>query len=103
MNISQGDQYGIPITIKINGELATPDMFSNVEIVIGNIRKDMESGVTYSEAEKAWIFPVTQQETIRHASKSQDGQVRVKFPSGDVYCASLGTVVINASLSKVVL
>ena len=103
MTISQGDQYGIPVTIKVNGELATPDMFSNVEIVIGNIRKDLESGVTYSADEQAWIFPVTQEETIRLAATKQKAQARVKFAGGNVYRASLGEIDLESSISKVVL
>lgn len=102
MTISQGDQYGIPVTIKIHGELADPTLFANVEIVIGNIRKDMQNGVAYSTSEKAWIFPVTQEETIR-LSGNQKAQVRVKFTGGNVQRVPLGIINIENSISKVVL
>lgn len=106
MIISQGDQYGILIGAELEGQEGQPidpTLFSNVEIVIGNIRKDMNSGIVYSESEKGWIFPITQKETIKLAASQQPAQIRFKFTSGDVQRVPLGMIDVEESKSKVVL
>lgn len=102
--ISQGDQYAIPVQILLNDQPAGPGDFEDVEISIGSTSKRYsDSGLHYSESEKAYMFPVTQQETFKLCAAPMKAEVRVKFENGDVIRAGLDTVEVAASISKAVL
>ena len=98
----QGDSYGIPVEIRNSkGEVVTAADVSDVEIVVGGLRKSYKKGeVKYSD--NKFIFPLTQEETFRF-SGSVKAQVRVVWPSGDVDGVFLGNVEVATSLSKEVL
>lgn len=102
MNIMQGDAYSIPITITTaDGTLIDDTMVDAVEVVIGFLKKTYPEEITFSDGK--WLFPLTQEESFKLSSYQQTVQVRVKFNSGEVVGAVIGSVPITASVSKEVL
>lgn len=106
LSVMQGDQYGIPFEITDkDGNLLTDASVDDVEIVIGDMRKTLADGeITYSEADGAFLFPLTQKESFAMAERTQRVQVRVKIAGTDtVIGEDLGHVQITYAKSKEVL
>ena len=102
--IMQGDSYGIPIAIQTANGWATPDKFSEIEIIIGDMRKTLSSGqLTYDYVNAQFIFPLTQEETFGLSTNPQRVQVRCKFLNGEVVGQNLGNINVTPSLSRAVL
>ena len=102
--VMQGDEYGIPIQIKTSEGIATANTFLDVEIVVGDMRKTLADGeITYSETEQAFIYPITQEESLGFSNMKQRVQLRCKFPNGEVVGVSLGDITVRKSASKAVL
>lgn len=99
MRIMQGDQYELVLNITAGETAITDEVAENVEIVIGNIRKDKENGVRFSDGR--WRVPLTEAETFALKADS-NAQVRVVFRCGDVIGKELPMVDVIKSLSKVV-
>ena len=100
--IMQGDAYTIPITIKsADGTTVDPAAVQSVEIVIGTLNKKYPDEISYSDGK--WLFPLTQEESMRFVWRTQTAQVRVKFTSGEVVGAKCGCIGIEHSQSKEVL
>lgn len=100
-NIMQGDAYSVPINITAGGTVIDDTMAETVEVMIGFIRKTYPEEITFSDG--SWLFPLTQDETFKLSSFQQTVQVRVKFNSGEVIGAVVGSVQIAGSNSKEVL
>ncbi len=105
-SIMQGDQYAIPFMIR--DRAGTPlgrNDVENVEITIGDTRKEMKSGeIVYREDDGAFLFPISQKESFSMVMRKQRVQVRVKFPNtNEVIGKDLGDVLLTYSGSKEVL
>ena len=97
----QGDSYKFPITITMNGESLTG--VSDIEVMIGCIRKTMSAGdVEKDDTSDDYLVSVKQTETFK-MHKQEEVKVRVLFNSGDVIGAYAGLLNVYSSLSKVVL
>ena len=104
MYIMQGDSYGIAFTIKIQNEIKTQDDFEDVEILIGELSKRLAlQELKYDSENQTFVFPLTQQETLNLPANAQRAQVRCKLKNGDVLGSIIGSIIITASKSKVVL
>lgn len=102
--IMQGDAYGIPFVIETDNGRMTPDTLSDLEIVIGDMRKTLaEAGIRYDAAEGRFLFLLTQEESFALPAIPQKVQLRCKFQNGEVIGQSLGAIDVAASISKVVL
>lgn len=91
--IRQGDQYSIPFPILINDYIITDDLLnsgnsetdSDVEIVIGKLRKTLRNGeIKFNSSTYTFDFPLTQEETFAFRPGMRlKSQVRVKLRSFD--------------------
>lgn len=100
--IMQGDAYSIPVTIKAaDGTAIDNTMAETVEVMIGFIRKTYPGEITFYDGR--WLFPLTQEETMKLDEHTKSVQVRVKFVGGDVVGAKCGPISIDDSRSKEVL
>ena len=83
--LKQGDAYGIPVAITLDGVPLDIEEVDTVEVCIGTLRKVYPGEVTYDDESGKFSFPVTQEETF---SMKEGGAVpvdiRVKFASGEV-------------------
>lgn len=95
----QGDQYGIPFHITINGETVQPKDVDTVEITIGPFTK---TELTYDVETGDWIYPMTQGESFRFGTY-ENVWVRVKFKGGNTIGKKVGKIDIEDSASKEVL
>ena len=86
IRIKQGDQYSVPILIRLNGEPLNLDDVAEVEFTIGNdMRKLWPQDVQYNSADECFYLPLTQAETFAFpANGSVTLDIRVKFTGGDV-------------------
>ena len=106
IRIKQGDQYALPVTIRLNGENVDTDDIEEVEFTLaGEIRKLYPGEVEYSAADGCFYLPLTQAETFdfpANASVSLD--IRVKFRGGDVMGVQrMASIAVADALSGVVL
>lgn len=74
----QGDQYYIPI----KGSGFEISDVEKIEFVIGKLVKNYPETVTYDSDREVFLFPITQEETLRMSGKVET-QVRVKFRDSD--------------------
>ena len=81
IRIKQGDQYSVPILIRLNGEPLDLDDVAEVEFTIGNdMRKLWPQDVQYNSADECFYLPLTQAETFAFpANGSVTLDIRVKF------------------------
>lgn len=84
--IKQGDAYGIPLDIQLNGEALTAADVEQVEVFVGDgIRKLYPGQITYSDTLGCFVVPVTQEETFTlPEGETVRVDVRVQFPGGMV-------------------
>ena len=99
----QGDSYNLGINILNNaGQPVTPGDVRDVEITIGNLRKTYRNAqITFYDG--VWLFPLSQEETLRYWPSSVKAQVRVAWANGVIEGKPLYGVRINESISKEVL
>jgi hypothetical protein len=63
MAIYQADQYIIPFSIRHKKEIVTPEMVSDVTIVIGDlVKRYSENALQFLDGQ--WLFPLKREETI---------------------------------------
>lgn len=86
VRIKQGDQYSIPILIRLNGEPIDVDEAAEVEFTFGNgMRKLWPQDVQYNSADGCFYLPLTQDETFAFpANGTMSLDIRVKFVGGNV-------------------
>lgn len=106
IEILQGS--ALPIAIDLvdedTGDPITSDDVSNVELVIGNIRKTMTSGgITYDTEQKSWVFNLSQEETFSMSPTIYEPQCRIVLAGGRIPGAILSKVRIIEGRSKEVL
>ena len=79
MPMHQGDQYSILVSINKGGDPLTPAEVEGVKVRIGAEERRYPDGtLTYSADEQAWLFPVTQADTLAMMGM-QRAQVQVNF------------------------
>lgn len=100
MKIMQGDEYGIPFHITLDGETVT--QADEVEITIGQFTKTTASGVSYDAGSGSWVFPLTQEESFAMGAY-EEASVRVKLSGHGVIGRNVGRIDIEKSKSKAVL
>lgn len=85
MIIHQGDQYAIPIKIKSDNLIITPDNCTDVRVKINNKMISYSTGeLTFNEIEQLWRFPLTEDISFGYSMKVQI-QIAVKFDDDYVY------------------
>ena len=103
-DIMQGDQYGIPFQVETENGIAAPELFADVEIVVGAIRKTLSRGeVTYNKELQAFMFPITQEESLGICSTCCSAQARFKFKNGEVVGVQICELDVLKSKSREVL
>ena len=106
MTIMQGDAYYVPIDIKQDGVVLTPEMIDNVEVCVSSsVRKTSDDGgVVFLDGQ--WYFRLSQNDTLGLEPGPHYVQTRVKYlnqPEADVLGVTAGVVTIVESNSKEVL
>ena len=86
IRIKQGDEYSLPVLIRLNGEPVDVSEVVEVEFTLGNgVRKTFPQEVQYNSADGCFYLPLTQEETFAFpANGSMTLDIRVKFSGGDV-------------------
>lgn len=110
IKMMQGDSYAVFVSLKLKdtGEPITPDMVSEVEIMVGeSLRKTYSSGtVRYDEDEMQWYFIPTQEETLALDPDNYEVQARPKFANGDysfVKGITVGNIlIVDANSNEVI-
>ena len=65
MEVHQGDQYLIPFAITVDGEAVTPDNVDGVRIQVDKTLHQWPEGeLEYDSETEAWMFPLTEQESL---------------------------------------
>ena len=97
--IQQGEQFFFPIKIRDGETFITPHIVEEVCVKIGSsTKKYSEGGVTYSDATGAWLFEITQEESM-----DWSGNVpwQVAYKKGQTVRRSpVYTAVVNTSIIK---
>lgn len=106
MIIMQGDAYYVPIDIKQDGVVLTPEMIDTVEVsASSSVRKtNSDGGVVYQNGR--WYFRLSQNDTLNLEPGAHYVQTRVKYlnqPEADVLGVTAGVVTVVESNSKEVL
>lgn len=100
----QGDSYGLPIEILKGNAVATPEDVSNVEFMLGHVRKTYaDSEIVFSADTGEWVVHLTQNDTFMLRTVRTRAQLRVKWKSGGVEGFDFGYINVIESLSKEVL
>ena len=98
-----GDSYRLPIKIETTEGVATPAMFEEVEVFVGNIRKTLSSGqISFDDERQMFLIPLSQEETFRLREKNKV-QLRCKFEDNSVVGIDAGEIELTKATSKVVL
>lgn len=84
--IKQGDAYGLPMEITLDGAPIAIEDVAAVEVCIGHgIRKLYPEEITFDRDSRCFQIPLTQEETFSlPASEQIQVDVRVKFVGGAV-------------------
>ena len=85
-DITQGDQYSLPVRIHACGQTLTDEDLDVVEVTLGTLRKTTPE-ITYSSERHEWLVPLTQAETLAFPIGPLSVWVRVRFKGGDVISA----------------
>lgn len=107
--VMEGDQYAIPLSLKMNGVAVTANDVQEVEFAIGNLKKYMSTGdIVFADGK--WNIKLTQADTFqinsmnfKAATFSTRAQIRVKFKTGDVIGYRIPSAAIAKSISEVII
>lgn len=101
----QGDSYSLAVEIlKADKTVLTPEEVSDVEISVGPLHKTYKKKqVVFDSENEKWKVLLTQKETFGFLPARVKLQLRVAWSNGDVEGCSLGTILIEESISKEVL
>ena len=105
IKIKQGDEYVIPVEIKINGEKVPIEDVEAVEFRTGDVRKVYPDDVGYDGETGCFQMKLTQEDTFSlPADDAVQFDVRVKFRGGTVIGTQKVTVfVVVDALSEEVI
>ncbi len=99
MMIHQGDQYAIPVKIKIGNEIITPDNCTDVRIKINDKLLEYRSGsLLYNDIEKVWQFPLTEKVSFAYGNTARI-QIGVKFDDDFIY-STVKKIEVGSSIIK---
>lgn len=68
--LMQGDQYALPIAITQGETVITDANIDGLRVRFGRFEKRYPGELTYSTTELAWMFPLTQSETLCMAGQT---------------------------------
>lgn len=97
-----GDSWPLRFEIKVNGEPIDVQDVELIEFTVDELTKTYPAEVSYRNAERAFIFPLTQEET-QCLSGEVKAQGRVKFSTGEVIGVDFGRIKVARALSKAVI
>ena len=60
----QGDQYQMPITIKVGDTVITPDNCEGVKIDVGGTIRESPGTLAYDAVDSVWLYQLTQAQTL---------------------------------------
>ena len=104
MLLAQGNTYQLPVRLRIDGELITPENAEVVEFAFDangvHVVKNYPESVTF-EGDR-FILPLSQEDTFALQGKLRY-QIRVLFKDGNVKSSDIITGAVKDSISKVVL
>lgn len=103
--IMQGDAYGIPVEVKLDGQELTEHNVDVIEVCVGKYRKtNTDGGVVWDSEENAWTILFTQEETFALPIGKAAFQVRIKLKNtDDVIGTKLPPIEVQGSRSKEIL
>lgn len=100
--IIQGEQYAIKIEIYNEDAQVTPENCDDIKIKVGTIEKTHSAGeLSYSTEEEAWLFPLTQAETLAFCGGRIERQRQVKI-AGNIFSTAKSIILIADSIIKTV-
>ena len=65
MTVQQGDQYSLPITIRMGDGYVTPDTVTGLRLSVAGIEQRYPGTLDYDAPSNAWLFPLTQEQTLQ--------------------------------------
>lgn len=96
--IMQGDAYPIPVYVKIDGSVATPENIDALRVRIGNMTDEYPNG-TITEQRGVWLFPMTQAQSYGLMAGEVPVQAQV-MRNGCVIGTAVTTVNVGKSILK---
>lgn len=102
MKIQQGDQYAIPIDIKIGNTRITPENCTDVRVKVGKYMVSYDGGhgdLFYNETDQKWCFPLTEEMSF-NSSYSIGVQIGVCFNNGDYIYSDVQQIDVGSSMIK---
>ena len=100
IKLSQGEAFEIEFTLEArDGTSITPSIVTEVEATCGDMTKLYSTGEIYYDGEGIWVFPLTQEETMK-MSGIRPLKARAKFSDEQVGKAELGPVVVYREKSR---
>ena len=97
----QGDQYQMPLTIKMGETDITPDNCAGVKVSVGGTVKEYPGAITYDAESGEWLYPLTQAQTLgMHGLAVVQIQVNMggDFPeiiTSEATCEPIGETIIQ--------
>lgn len=101
--IIQGEQYAVQIVLTDeNNTKITPDNSDDVKVRIGCIELTSSGGgLSYDTDAECWLFPLTQEQTLR--LKGARVQVQAQYKSGNtVISTPMASVDVGVSIIRTV-
>lgn len=95
--IMQGDAYPIPVYVKIDGSIATPDNIDGLRVKIGDFTDSYPKGGITAE-NGVWLFPMTQEQS--YSLKVGVNPVQAQVMVGEYV---VGTAVTTVNVGKSIL
>ena len=104
MLLAQGNTYQLPVRVRLDGELVTPENAAVVEVAFDSngakVLKTYPDGVNFEN--DRFILPLSQADTFALQGKLRY-QIRVLFMDGSVKSSEIITGAVKDSISKAVL
>lgn len=95
--IRRGEQYAIPFTLHLKGNLVTPENVTDVRIQVDDeLREYSKSELVYDSEQSAWLFPLTEEKSRAFVNNYFEYQVAVK-KDGEIFMSN--TVTVNVARS----
>lgn len=103
LNILQGDQYAIPISLTIgegdSERPLVPDDVDDLEIVVGEFSKTyLTDGVTFDETNNLWLYNLAQSDSF--SMYSTVPIVARPVINGEIFGIDLGEAKIKSVLTR---